>query len=648
MTRNPRVCLLALAAAACAPQPDDALPEPRFVIAGEGGMLVYAPAWSPDGSRLAYANVVEGKSAIFVTGADGQNPVRLTHGVWDAEPRWSPDGQWIAYYSDEDADIYVVPAGGGERRQLTSGPAQDGVAGWMPDGSALIVERASEGSIQTLAVPLDGGTPRPIGGIPGAVTRGFPSPDGSQLAIQVEQAGSMTLWVQALPDGEPRQLTTEGFEDPHTPTAWSPDGRFILYESRRTGTADLWVVEVATGATRQLTTDVREDFGGRWSPDGQWVAFFSTRGGQHDVWLVPAAGGDATRLTNDRDIEQDLMWAPDGRTVVFASADTRPTVGRVSLGGGAPGTLAEWDGPFLSQAIPSPDGSRILMGGNRGGNEDLLVASVAGGEPRLLAGGPSDERTGAWSPDGSQVAFASNRGGTLDIWVAADTGGELRQVTDWSPAAEVTPRWSPDGATLAFLSNREAGVAELWTVPSAGGEGRRVAPGLQVDDFSWARDGQTLFADAITPGGTRGLYAIPAAGGSPRPLLEGDVDVSRPVVSPDGTMLAYTRFASGWSWLEVVPATGGTPRRLTTRTEAVYHTTPRWSPDGSLIVVEDFVFRTSGQELEVVSWPGGEWRRLAAVPGRFMLRPEWLPDGRSVLYSEYDPSGRIVVLPVPR
>ncbi len=646
MIRISLVCLLALAAACTTPA--DRPPEPLFVIGGEGTELVSAPDWSRDGSRLAYAEVVEGRSAIFVAGADGQDPVRLTHGVWDAEPAWSPDGQWIAYYSDEDADIYVVPAAGGERRQVTSGPGQDGVGGWMPDGSALIVERTSEGSVQTLVVPLDGGAPRPVGVVPGAVTRGFPSPDGSQLVMQVEQAGSMTIWIQPLPDGEPRQLTTEGFEDPTTPTAWSPDGRFILYESRRTGTADLWVVEAATGATRQLTNDVRDDFAGRWSPDGQWVAFLSTRGGQHDVWLVPAAGGDATRLTNNRDIEQDLNWSPDGRAVAFTTADSRPTVGQVALEGGSLGTLAGWDGPFLVQALPSPDGSQILMGGSRSGNDDLLVVPVAGGDPRLLAGGPTAESGGAWSPDGSQVVFASNRGGTMDLWIVADTGGEARQLTDWSPSRENTPRWSPDGATIAFLSNREAGVAELWTVPSAGGAGRRLAPGLQVQDFSWSPDGQTLFADAVAAGGTQGLYAIPASGGPAQALLEGDVDVGRPMVSPDGTMLAYTRFGGGWGWLEVVAVTGGTPRRLTTRTDAVYHTGPRWSPDGSLIVVEDFVLSTSGQELEVVSWPGGEWRRLAAVPNRSMLGPEWLPDGRSVVFAESDFSSRIVALPVPR
>jgi len=67
-----------------------------------------------------------------------------------------------------------------------------------------------------------------------------------------------------------------------------------------------------------------------------------------------------------------------------------------------------------------------------------------------------------------------------------------------------------------------------------------------------------------------------------------------------------------------------------------------------MIVVEDFVLPTNGQELEVVTWPGGDWRRLSGTANRFMLNPEWLPDGRSVVYAEFDPSTRIVGLPAPR
>jgi Tol biopolymer transport system component len=393
---------------------------------------------------------------------------------------------------------------------------------------------------------------------------------------------------------------------------------------------------------------VRDDMAGRWSPDGQWVAFVSNRGGQQDLWVVAAAGGNATRLTNDHAVEYNPQWSRDGRAVAFGVANARSSVMILPIDGSPSRMLVNWDGTGVGQILPAPDGSTVLFTGDRGGNGDIVVVPVAGGEPVILAGGPSVEQTAAWSPDGSQVAFASNRAGTPDLWVVSATGGEPRRLTDWSPSSEIDPKWSPDGSQIAFFSNRDAGTMELWAVPADGGEGKRLAPGFRIEGFVWSHDGQTLFVDGVLAGQGRGLYAVPSSGGTPRPLLSEDTDVSTPTLSPDGSMLGYIRFSAGWGFLEVVPVEGGTPRRLTTRTDQVYHSRPRWAPDGASIVVEDFILATSGQQFEVVSWPSGEWRQLPATPDRFMLGPEWMPDGRGVVYSEIDGGRRIAVVPVPR
>ncbi|MCL4866021.1 MAG: PD40 domain-containing protein [Gemmatimonadales bacterium] len=635
----------AILLAACGSGAMDVAPDPVFTIDAGFGQVRNA-RWSPDGTRLAWSQVVEGRSAIFVADADGQNGRAITSGVWDSNPIWSPDGAWIAYYSDEDADVYVVPSAGGDRRQLTSGPGADGAASWMPDGSGVVVERLEGGITRSLLVPLDGSPPRPLADMPGASAWGTPSPDGSQLVMQVTRGGQTTIWVRALPDGEPRQLTTEGFEDPQTPFAWSPDGRSILYESRRTGTSDLWVIDATSGEQRQLTNDVRDDYQGRWSPDGQRVLFVSTRGGQQDLWVVPASGGPATRMTNDLAQENNPTWAPDGTRILFDVNDSRVSLGVASLDGTAPRTLAAWDGELLIDVQVSPDGQQVLFTGGRGGNNDIFVIPIAGGEPTLLAGGPTEEGLPSWSPDGSQVLFASRRGGTMDLWSVAATGGEPVRVTDWAPSDEGFARWSPDGTWIAFLANREEASPQLWVMRGLDGEPKRLTSGLLVETFRWSRDGTELVIDGAVPGSGRGLYAVPVTGGAPRVLVSGDVDVGSPDLSPDGQSVLFSRFTGGWGYIEVVPLGGGTPRRLTTRSDQVYQTNPQWSPDGSVIAVEEYVLETNGQDLLLVTWPGGEWRSLASTPGTWLGIGDWTPDGSGLVVVGLEPRFRVVALPM--
>ena len=82
------------------------------------------------------------------------------------------------------------------------------------------------------------------------------------------------------------------------------------------------------------------------------------------------------------------------------------------------------------------------------------------------------------SPDGKWVAYSVTENSLKDnrgiarIWLADVSSGQVRQLTA-GPGSDRQPRWSPDGRTLAFVSTRESG-AQLWVLPIAGGEARRV------------------------------------------------------------------------------------------------------------------------------------------------------------------------------
>src|SRR3954452_7734468 len=100
------------------------------------------PAWSPDGNRIAFESLADGKRSIWVMQADGQGLRRLTEATGlaaDSSPAWSPDGNRIAYASDRDgnSEIYAVGADGSDLRRLTSNTANDGFPAWSPDGSKI-------------------------------------------------------------------------------------------------------------------------------------------------------------------------------------------------------------------------------------------------------------------------------------------------------------------------------------------------------------------------------------------------------------------------------------------------------------------------------------------------------------------------------
>jgi erythromycin esterase-like protein len=118
-----------------------------------------SPAWSPDGARLAFVSDRDGNEEIYVMSVEGSELLRLTdHPGADKSPAWSPDGQWLAFHADRysqvgaNFDLHLVRADGSEVVRLTSHSDFDGFPTWQPAARpGLAVELPPE------SLPADGG-----------------------------------------------------------------------------------------------------------------------------------------------------------------------------------------------------------------------------------------------------------------------------------------------------------------------------------------------------------------------------------------------------------------------------------------------------------------------------------------------------------
>ena len=431
-----------------------------------------APKFSADGKRLVFTR----GNAIWVANADGSD-AREVPGVpkspWPADrlPDLSPDGSTIAFFHPATSpiygDVWVIPVGGGQARQLTFDSCESGWPSWTPDGRSIVFSSARGGSLTLWRVPATGGTPAPLTTGAGEDTEPDISADGRTL-LYGTQRKSWSLILLDLATGQEKEVFSR--RNPILFPAFSPRGDRIVFSQPLAGGAHLFVVSADGRDVRQVThSEGEQNLNPQSSSDGGWLYFYQLLPSK-SFRKISIEGGTSTELAAwDYLREKDASVDSRDRTVAYTIAkDGTPTATLVrDLESGKEHALAQAiNGPAWSRDSQTIFGTYISPdpSGDIWNRWNVAACPADGGSCRTLARGFGPIPTA----DGTRVFYLRDTGAarsTREVWVMSVDGGNPRKVGMIGP---LPPTWSYDLSPTDQIvfprlnaSRRELWVAQL-------------------------------------------------------------------------------------------------------------------------------------------------------------------------------------------
>jgi Tol biopolymer transport system component len=416
-------------------------------------------AWSPDGTRIAYARKLAGASGIYLApslGAAGGGERRLASAAFASEPfmqiSWSPDGRTIAY-ATFDANgshvIHLLEVATLADEQLANAPEcwNAGMPAFSPDGKYLAYVCTTAVGVYTVFYrALATRKTTPISGFLGEPQGLTWELDGSSLILATDAGDGGALWRLTL-RGE---LSQHPFgEEAAAPTR---AGTRLAYAKARTP-MDIWRMDLTAPepakTAQRLIYSTRRDMTPQFSADGQRIVFQSNRSGNAEIWLAGADGANPLPLT-------------------------------------------QFNGPLSGGPVFCADGKRVALDSRVNGNPQLFIVDTAERQPRQVRSTELALALPQWSAD-CQWLLASD--GRSRLFKLPSTGGRAEPFTSrMSYYAQVVRD------RVVFNVKQQNGVA-LWTKPLAGGEEVALA-GLPLIGYSeaWVATPAGVYFTSSQPG----------------------------------------------------------------------------------------------------------------------------------------------------
>ena len=423
---------------------------------------------------------------------------------------------------------------------------------------------------------------------------------------------------------------------------------------------DLWIVPRTGGAARRLTSTPSVEIDPYFSPDGSQIAFTATVGGNTDVYVVSSSGGDPKRLTYHPALDRARGWTPDGKRVIFASNRTSAPqqsyfqLWTISVDGGLPEMLPL---PRAFSGSYSPDGSRLayeefstafipewyeasMWRHYRGGRtHPVSIVSLADYSVQKLPWANSNDSSPAWV--GNTIYFLSDRNHTVNLFAYRVDTKQLTQISHHDDFDVMTLSGGSDAVVY-----EQAGY--IYLVDAKSGKPNRL--NIEVTgDLPWARPQFKKVAGmirnaALSPTGTRAvfeargeIFTVPSEKGDFRNLTQSSGAHDRsPVWSPNGEQVGWLSDASGEYQLMIGDPLGVSAPRAIALPSTAFFAEPRWSPDGTQILLED-----NHDNLWTIEVASGNATKIDTDSYPDPIRQfnaAWSPDSKWITYSKNLPN----------
>jgi len=497
-------------------------------------LLLQHPTLSTDKIVFVYGN------DLWSVSRDGGAAERLTAGVGaKSMPAFSPDGTQIAFSANFDGniDVYVMPATGGVPRRLTYHPAADQVRGWTRDGKSILFTSSRDSYsgrfTRLFTVPTEGGFPTELP-LPIAQDGSF-SPSGEEIAyVPLNHAfeiwkhyrggGASPVWIARLSDSSTTTIPREGSNDFNP--MWI--GQQIFFLSDRNGPMSLFAYDTNSQTVSEALKPNGFDF--KYASAGPGAIVVEQFGA---IWLYDLNSGKAhkvdirisgdlperrPRFVNVASRIQNADISPTGQRAVF---EARGEILTVPAEKGDIRNLTNTAGAHERDPVWSPDGTRIAYFSDESGEYELYVKNQDGqgdAEKIVLDQPPSFYFDPAWSPDSKKIAYSDKR---LNLWyvdVEKKTPVHVARDLQMPGGDWIHATWSPDSKWLAYAQPEISYTQSVFVYSLETQQSHRVTDGMS-ESFSpiFDKGGKYLYLLASTDSG---------------PLLDGSMhSFERPVTT---------------------------------------------------------------------------------------------------------------------